>query len=283
MERDRIRGYVASLEQIVRNGHLWLKETLEDFQEMVQMVSPERAVPQSVIVDIRRIYKEMQDQLTKIRGLQQLLQGKYRQYCRRDPVRDKEIMEFAFLAKTCYLRFETALQQIEAKKRMKERERVLDRVHAGKFFQWFQFSENQNMLLQHLRGLTDLGYTLPPEGEGRERRRVTDEKPRSLSLFILSGEEGFMDGLQSRMRLRTYDISERYGKGEFRGALTHLKETSPSEVENVIRRFTGDQARSQLKCLLIPVQSPKDLGRKELGAARTILEGMAQGEIRILE
>jgi len=45
-------------------------------------------------------------------------------------------------------------------------------------------------------------------------------------------------------------FTERYKEDEFRGALTHLREISPSEVERVIRRFTDSSEFLKLKCLL---------------------------------
>jgi hypothetical protein len=283
MESDRaIKGYVASLDQIVKGGHLWLKETVEDLQEKVQMVTPERHVPQSWIVDIRKIYREIQDQLTKIKGVQQLLEGKYRQYYCRDVVRDKEILEFAFVAKNCYLRFESTLEQMEAMKRLRVRVGPSEPSPAERAFRWFHSSEHQNILLRNLRQLSTLGYEIPPGAGGRERREIVKEKPRSVSLFIVSGEEKFMDGLQSRMRLRTYDISERSGRKELRVALVHLKETSPSDAAKAVLRSVGKEEFSQLKCLLIPIRSPKDLERKELSSADTLLQKMARGEIRKL-
>jgi hypothetical protein len=76
---------------------------------------PERIV-QGIITDVHQIYKEIQDQLTKIRGVNQLLESKYRQYYRRNPQRDKDIMEFAFLAKSLYWKFGMHLQEIETRK-----------------------------------------------------------------------------------------------------------------------------------------------------------------------
>ena len=192
-------------------------------------------------------------------------------------------MEFVFVAKSCYFKFESALEQMEAKKRLGERERLPERYPTGTAFQWFHSTENQSMLLQNLQALGDLGYETRRESGWRERREVMQEKPRSVSLFILSGEERFMDGLQSRMRLRSSDISERSGRRVLRGALTHLKETSPSDIENVIRRFTGGEDVSRLKCLVVPIRSPKDLERRELTSAEMLLQEMAQGEIRRLE
>jgi hypothetical protein len=283
MESERaIKGYVASLDQIVKGSHLWLKETVEDLQEKVQMVTPERHVPQSWIADIRKIYREIQDQLTKIKGVQQLLEGKYRQHYRRDVVRDKEILEFAFVAKNCYLRFESTLEQMEAMKRLRGRVSPSEPSPADRGFRWFHSSEHQSKLLRNLRELNGLGYEISPGAGGRERREVVQEKPRSVSLFILSGEEKLMDGLQSRMRLRTYDISERSGRKELRVALTHLKETSSSDAAKVILRSVGREEFSQLKCLLIPIRSPKDLERKELSSAGMLLQKMARGEIRRL-
>jgi hypothetical protein len=281
MESERaIRGYVASLDQIVRSGHLWLKETVEDLQEKVRIVTPDRHVPQSWIGDIRRIYREIQDQLTKIKGVQQLLEGKYRQHYRRDVVRDKEILEFAFVAKNCYLRFESTLEQQETMKRLGGRESHLERSLPERAFRWFHSSEYQSKLLRNLRELNALGYGIPPGAGGRERREVMQEKPRSVSLLILSGEEKLMDGLQSRMRLRTYDIAERSGRKELRVALTHLKETSSLDAAKAILRSVGKEEFAQLKCLLIPIRSPKDLERKELSSAEKFLHAMPQGEVR---
>ena len=79
-------------------------------------VTSERIVPTGIITDIRQTYKEIQDQLTKIRGIHQLLESKYRQYYRRDSDREREIIEFAFLAKSLYSKFEYTLQEIEAKR-----------------------------------------------------------------------------------------------------------------------------------------------------------------------
>jgi len=64
---------------------------------------------------------------------------------------------------------------------------------------------------------------------------------RSISLFALLGEITLIDTVQSRLRFREYDIKERYKEDEFRGALTHLREISPSEVQKVIRRFADSE------------------------------------------
>jgi hypothetical protein len=61
--------------------------------------------------------------LVEVKSIQQLLQTKYRQYYHRDPIRDKEIVEFEFVSKNTYSKFEFTLKEIEAKKKM-ERERL---------------------------------------------------------------------------------------------------------------------------------------------------------------
>ena len=91
-----------------------------------------------------------------------------------------------------------------------------------------------------------------------------------------------MDDLQSRMRLREYDIVERYTKEEFRGALTHLRDISPSEVQKVIRRFTDSSEFLKMKCLLLPIQSQKDLRKEIIRSTENILNVMEVGEVRIL-
>src|SRR4030042_5535747 len=121
MERGSFQGYVASLEQIMKNTHFDLREAMDQFHELCMRVTPERIVPVGIITDIRQTYKEIQDQLTKIRGVNQLLEGKYRQYYHRDSKSEREIMEFEFLAKSVYWKLEYTFQEIETKRRLRDR------------------------------------------------------------------------------------------------------------------------------------------------------------------
>jgi len=269
VERERFQGYVSSLEQIMKNTHFDLREAMDQFQELCHKVAPESNIPMGIVTDIRKTYKEIQDQLTKIRGVNQLLEGKYRQYYRRDSQRDKEVMEFGFLAKGLYSKFECTMQEIEAKRNQTPS-------------LWFQSRENQIILLRNLQSLYDLDYRTLSDLECVQRRVVIRNGKRSISLFLLSGEATLIDTLPSRMQLREYDIQERFTKDELRGALTHLREVSPSEAERVIRRFTDSSEFSKLKCLLLPVRTQKDLGKEIMGSTENILQGMAEGEIRII-
>lgn len=282
MEKDHAQRYVANLEQVIRNTHLDLRETMTQFQEYSQRVTAERLVASGIITDIRRAYKGIQDHLTKIRGVNQLLESRYRQYYRRDSLRDKEIAEFGVLAKNLYTRFELILQEIETNRKARDKEADPGVSGQPTPFQWFQSTENQGMLLRNLQDLYELDYKARPELGADGSRRVTEDKLRSLSLFVLSGEEGLVNDLQSRMRLREHDIKERCASNELRGALTHLKRFSLSEAEGVIRRFAGGSEAQTLKCLLFSIQSQEDLGKEMLRSAKTILKGMTKGEVRRL-
>ncbi len=122
MERESVQRYVASLEQVVRSTHLDLRGTMVQFQEYSQRLATDQAVPSGMVTDIRKIYVGINDQLTKIRGINQLLEGRYRQYYRRDHIRDRELLEFGALSKKLYTRFEALLQEIEAKGKLAEKE-----------------------------------------------------------------------------------------------------------------------------------------------------------------
>jgi hypothetical protein len=282
VERERFQAYVANLEQILRNTHFDLTEAVKQFQELCLRVTPERIVPMGIINDVRQAYKEIQDQLTKIRGVHQLLEGKYRQYYHRDSQRDKEIFEFGFLVKSLYSKFEYTLMEIESKKSLRDRGEPLEATFRRIPFAWFHSKENQIILLQNLRSLYKLDYKTQSDLEYVQRRVVIRDGKRSVSLFVFSGEVALIDHLQSRMQLREYDIKERFTKAELRGALTHLREISLSEVERVMRRFTNSSEFLKLKCLLLPIQSHKDLEKEILGKADNILHGMGDGEVRIL-
>jgi hypothetical protein len=282
MEMDQGQGYAAGLEQILKSCQLALKDSIAHFQEICQMVTPERNLPHDIIVDIRQTYREIQDQLTKIKGIQQLLEGKYRQYYRRNTQRDREIIEFGFLAKNYYLRFEYTLKEIEAKRKLREQEKRFREYGQMGAIQWFRSEENQGILLRNLRSLNDLDYKISDGMWPEERRQVIRNCPRSLSLFILSGEVDVMDDLEGRMRLREYDIKERYGPDEFRGALAHLKEISLAGVESIVRRLIQSGKFSKSKGLLFSIQSSKDLQKEVLGSTKRILRGLAAGDVKTI-
>ena len=279
MERGSFQAYVASLEQIMENIHFDLREAMDQFQELCLMITPERIVPLEIITEIRQTYKHIQDQLTKIRGVRQLLEGKYRQYYHRDSRRDREIMEFAFVAKSLYSKFGYTLQEIDAKRKLRDRgEAYRQRIP----FPWFQSKGNQITLLRNLRTLRELDYKTRSDLEYEQRREVILSGMRSISLFALSGEVTLIDNLHSRMRLREFDIKERLTRDELRGALTHLREISLGEVEGVIRRFMDTSEFSKLKCLLLTIQSQQDLEKEILGSAGNILHVIGMGELKIL-
>jgi hypothetical protein len=278
MEKDRVQRYAGNLEKTIQNNYHYLKKTMDDFQEMCRMVTPERNVPREIIADIRELYKEIRNRLTEIKAVEQLLQGKYRQYYHRDSLRDKAIMEFGFVAKNSYSKFEYTLMQIEAMKRLKETS--LNVEYPSQPFQWFHSKENQVDLTKNLRLLTELDYELTPEGGNDERRDLTG--PRSLTFFLLYGDPASLDKLQSQIRFREHDIIERFHQNEIRGVFTHLMEINPSEVEKIIQRLLEREGLTKLKCLLLPIQSPKDLEGDLFNLIKTTLQEMAEGELKTL-
>jgi len=282
MEKDRVQGYVAGLEQIVKNSHLSLRETTAHLQEIWQLVLPDKSVPPQVILDIRKTYKEIQDHLTRIKGVQQLLQGKYRPHYRRDPLREREIAEFELVAKNCYLKVDFMLKEMEAKKKLSEREHVIQPLSPRPPMLWFRSKENQRVLLGHLQRLGGLHYEISIQWLAQERRKVAQASLRSLSLFAVSGEVMMIDQIQSHMRLRKHDIAERYDPGELRGALTHLREISATEAVHAVRRLIENSEFSKPKCLLLSVRSQKDLENEALGIPEKHLETMTPGEVKAL-
>ena len=278
MEQDRVQRYVNSLERTIQNNYRYLKETIEDFQEMCRMVSPEKHVPAGIAIDIREMYKEIRNRLTEIKAIEQLLHGKYRQYYQRDSLRDKEIMEFGFIVKNCYSKFEYTMVQIEAIKRLKEHTPKVE--HPSEPFQWFRSKENQVALIKNLRMLMELDYEPTPEEVGEERRDMAGS--RTLTLFLFSGDSLSLDHLQSQIRLREHDIIERYSQEEVRGVLAHLRKVDPPEVEKMFQQFMEIKGLTKLKCLLLPIHSPKDLEGDLLKLIKTTLQEMTEGGMKTI-
>jgi hypothetical protein len=282
MERGSFQGIVAGLERIMDNTRFDLREAMDQFQGLCLMITAERKVPIDIITETRQTYKKIQEQLTKISVARQLLEGKYRQYYHRDSRREREITEIAFLAKSLYLTFEYTLQEIEAKSKLKDRGEHFVAVSQQIPFRWFQSAGNQIVLLRNLETLSELDYKTRFKLGFERRREVIQNGMRSISLFALLGEIKLIDTLQSRMRFREYDITERFKEDEFRGALTHLREISPSEVRKVIRRFTDSSEFLKMKCLLLPIQSQKDLKKEIIRSTENILHLMGEGEVKVL-
>jgi len=275
---DRVQRYVKSLEKTIQNNHHHLKKSMEEFQDMCRMVTPERSVPAGILIDIREMYKEIRNRLTEIKAIEQLLHGKYRQYYRRDSLRDKEIMEFGFVAKNCYSKFEYTMIQIGAMKRLKELAPKVE--HPSEPFPWFRSEENKVTLIKNLRMLKELDYQSIPQELGEERRDLAES--RTLTFFLLRGDNLSLDRLQSRVRFREHDLMERYGPEEIRGVLTHLRKIDPSEVEKKFQELMDSIGLTKLKCLLLPIHSPKDLEGDLFKLINTSLEKMVEGELRTL-
>jgi len=279
MEKDRVQRYVTSLERTIKSNYLYLKEAIDDFRELCRTITPERSFPQGIVVDIRETYKEIRDRLTEIKAIEQLLQGKYRQYYHRDALRDKEILEIGFIAKNCFTKFEYTIKQKEALEKIKEAERarVLRGEQKGLPFEWFHSKEHQVIFLRNLRILDDLDYEIPHEQKMEERREVAQE-PRHLTLFVFKGDAGSIERLCSQMRSREHDVMERYASDEIRGVLTHLREINPSTVEKLFLTFLKEIPK--LKCLILPIRSSKGLEGDVLGLVKERLQEMAEGEVK---
>lgn len=280
MGKDRIQRQVESLERVIQNNYHYLKGTLEDFQTLCRLITPERRVPTEIILNIRKMYREIQDRLSEIKAIQQLLQGKYRQYYRRDLLRDREIVEFGSIAKYCYSKVEYTLRQMEAIKRIKKEELFPKVNRQRRLFQWFSFKENQVSFIKNMRMLLDLDYEPPPEEVGRERRETTGE--RVLILFLFSGDPESLDKVQSEIRLREHDIIERTERNELRGVMVHLRKVDFSSVEKKFRDFLETRGLKELKGVLLPIYSKEDLDRDLLFFIRRTLREMRNGEVKTI-
>ena len=278
MEQDRVQRYVKSLERTIENNHRYLRESIEDFQEMCRMASPEKRMPAGIANDIREMYKEIRNRLTEIKAIEQLLQGKYRQYYRRDALRDKEIMEFGFITKNCYSKFEYTMVQIEAIRRLKEQAPRVD--HPRESLKWFRSEENQVAFTKDLRILTELDYQPTPEEVGGKERETTGS--RALTLFLINGDSASLDHLQSQIQLREHDIIERYDKEEVRGVLAHLRKVDPLVLEKKFQQFIESKGLVKLKCIFLQIHSSNDLEADLLKLIKTTLQGMTEGELRTL-
>ena len=293
-QQDRVKKYAESLEKQIQSTHYFLKKTVEDFQEKCKIISPEKSIPRDMIVGLRETYKEIREKLTEIKAIQQLLKGRYRQFARHDPTRDKELLEIGFLAKTCYSKFEYTLMQNQARTKAKERAKTkekakeqgrTERADGAPPFSWFKSEENRVIFLETLQVLKELDQEIRAgTGEGNRREKVPDVPVggQSLTLFVIKGEPQALDELQLHIQLREQDILERTGPDELRGALTHLREVDASEVEGILLRATRDLPSSNLKCLLWRVQSEENLSDPLLSRTETTLAAMAEGEMKTL-
>jgi hypothetical protein len=278
MEQGSFQAIAAGLEQIMENARLDLRAAMDQFEELCLRITAEKNVPIDIFTETRQAYKKIQDQLTKISGARQLLEGKYKHCYRRNYQLEKEIMQIAFLAKSLYLTFE----ETDAKRKLKGMEEYSEAHGQQIVFPWFQSKGNQIVLLRNLHNLDELDYKTKFKLGFERRQEVIQNVLRSIFLFALLGEPKLIDILQSRMRFREYDITERYKQDEFRGALTHLKEVSPSEVQKVLRRIVGTSEFLKLKCLLLKIQSQDDLKKAIVRTAGDILRSMHEGEVRVL-
>lgn len=278
-EREiRIQRYVETLELVIQKNYRYLKSIMEDFQEKCRLATSTTGAPPGLFTEIPDIYREIQTRFKETEAVQSLLKTRYPQYTRSEPERDKELRGLDLNAGTYFSKF---LQTL--KKRLGEKEGVGEEKLLGleevPHFHWFRNQENLVKFLRNVRILDELDYEMAPAWV-RERREVTKDKPRSLTLFIFKGNVRSISNLQSHMQLREHDILERYDEDELRGILTHLREIQPSEVESIFDRLKQVEGYSELKCLLVPIRGQRDLGVDLAGLVEKTINEMAPGELK---
>ena len=278
MEQRDLQDIVAGLEQIMENTRSDLREAMDRFEDLCLRITEEKNVPIDIVTETRQTYKKIQDQLKRISRTRKILEGEYKDYYHRNYQREKEIMQIAFLAKNLYQTFE----ETEAKRKQIGMEGQSQTNGQQITVPWFRSKANQVILLRNLRNLGELDYKARFQLGFERRQEVIQNTVRSIFLFALSGEAKLIDILQSRMRFREYDIAERYKEDEFRGALTHLREVSPSQVQKVLQRIVGTDEFLKLKCLLLRIQSQDDFKKEVVRSAEDILREMNKGEVRVL-
>ncbi len=124
MEKDRAQNRAESLEKTIQNHTLYLKKAVEEFQKKCLSIFPQKNILLDRVIDIRESYKEIQNRFTEVKSTQQLVREKYRSYARKDPTREKELIEIESLAQTCYSKFEYALIQLRDAEMTGEGERT---------------------------------------------------------------------------------------------------------------------------------------------------------------
>ena len=126
----------------------------------------------------------------------------------------------------------------------------------------------------------ELDYEPAPENVGGDRRDLTGS--RTLTLFLFYGDPSSLDQLQSEIQLREHDVIERYSEEEVRGVLAHLRKVDPLQIENKFRQFMEAKGLTKLKCLLLPIYSPKDLKEGLLKLIDTACHETKEGELKTL-
>ena len=281
MEKLRAQRYAESLDRVIQNNHNYLKGVMNEFEEKCMLVTSVKTVPPRIVIEIPATYRGIQSRLNEINAIQQLLRAKYFLYVRKDPRRDKEITDLGYIAKAAFSKFEHAIKEIEDEGRLRDVERPPEvEMKAGPFL-FFQDEENQVMFLRNWRILQELDYEISAS-RVEEKREVSKDKPRSLTLFVFRGDLKAVDELQSRMIFREHDVIERYRPDELRGILTHLREVQPGEVEKIFERFKAIKGYSNLKCLLIPIRSQKDYESNIIGLMEKAFGEMTEGQVRSL-
>ena len=115
-----------------------------------------------------------------------------------------------------------------------------------------------------------------------ERREVVGDKPRSLTIFIFSGDPRSIDDIQSAIGLREHDIVERWSQDELRGVLTHLREVNSSEIEGILQRFMESTGFLKPKCLSLFVHPGKTLDGEVLSTITRTLQEMSLGQVKTI-
>ena len=225
--------------------------------------------------DCTKIKNEIDYILKEIYSIQSLLRGKYKNYAPRKPIRDKKIAEIAFQLKKDYNKFIELFYVITKQKKLQEVP-TYKRPQAEE--KPFKQIENQLKFTTVIKLLNELSYDKP---ENLKEKRI--EQPiRDAYFIIVQGDRYGLDSISTNIKLREYDVIERYSKIELRLLITNLQKVEPEVIKKVLSRILLKRGGPEIKIVMYRIASDKDIKRDFVQRMKIKLSRIKQGEIELI-
>jgi hypothetical protein len=278
MDNNRNNQDTANLERVIEKNQHYLDSVAEDLQNRILGGTALEHAPASILKDVLKMYQDMRTRVLEMEAVQRLLNHRLRKPHSKDPKRQKLLTDLDAQIADISARLEgTDAPQPGVIRGKRGNVPAPARPPSDR---WLRIEQDSLAFTINARLLDELEYETPPQPGGPVR--VVHKSGRGFTLFTLRGPASALDALHPCIRLRQHDIVERFSATEIRGVMTHLRLTVTADIKHIFERLLTTRF-SDVKCVLMGLQSPDQLDEHFLEYLERMIDKMRPGEIHTIE
>ncbi len=283
MAQEQNQKKRTEFEQVIEKNLSFIDTASRELRKALQEASTKQRVPLKVVHEVLQLYRSMRARVLEIDSIQQLLARQLGRAVATDEPREQLLAQLDEQIRVLCSRV-VEEETGTGEECIKETTRIEHQTRPPAE-QWLRHGENSVAFTANSRLIDALNYPPPPParkaGQIHTPRQIKKEG-RGFTLFSIRGPAPALDAIQPSLEIRERDIIERYGVGEIRGVMTHLRPLSRKEVADIFERLLSPRY-PDVRCVLVLLRTPDDLNEEFLRFLDRTFLNMRPGELRTVD